>query len=198
MANQSDPSWMQAADAMHRPAPSPGGLVPAVYGPGGGGVQPPTDQTDTAGAPGTGASPEGAPAPAPAAQAQESPRRQAFLAAMRSKPLQGASAGAEVSEAREEAALPAPPTLAEMNAAADAEAERRSVPTAAQPADGERTPAVQRQGFGEFVTATPLRTSGSSYVTRGAGGVPQQSPAEDMTLRRSGHSAGRAVVPVGR
>jgi type IV secretory pathway VirB10-like protein len=202
MANQSDPSWMQAADTTHRLAPAPGGVVPPVYGPVGSGAQGYEDAGDSARAGGAGAPPDSAPVPGPAAaQSQENPRRQAFLAALRSKPLQSAASFTEGARtggvAGAEAELPAPPSLDAMDAAAQAEAERRSVPTSPPALGRAQSATVAASPSGDYMTATPLRTSGSSYVTGGAGGSPQQSPAEDMAVRRSDTSAGRVVVPVG-
>jgi type IV secretory pathway VirB10-like protein len=201
MANQSDPSWMQAADTAHRLAPAPGGVVPPVYGPAGGGAQGYEEAGDSARAGRAGAPPDSAPVPGPAAQSQENPRRQAFLAALRSKPLQSAASFTEGAQTGgpggAEAELPPPPSLDAMDAAAQAEAERRSVPTS-PPAPGRAQSAtVASPPSGDYITATPLRTSSSSYLTAGPGGSPQQSSAEDMSARRSDTLAGRAAVPVG-
>jgi type IV secretion system protein TrbI len=122
------------------------------------------------------------------------------MAALRSKPLQGGGSGTNGSAtgntAGSETELPSPPSLAEMDAAAQAEADHRSIPTSpAGSSAGPGAPAATPSA--DYPTATPPRTSGSSYLTAGTGSGPQQSPAEDMSQRRSGRPAGRIVVPVG-
>ena len=194
MANQSDPSWMQAADTVRRAAAAPDGVVPPVYGPGGSGARGYEAAGDSAGASATGSPPPGEPVAAAPTQPQESPRRQAFLAALRSKPLQGGGSATDGSatgnSGGSETELPSPPSLAVMDAAAQAEADRRSVPTSPTGGGPAASPSA------DYLTATPLRTSGSSYVIGGTVSGPQQSPAEDMSQRRSGRPAG-IVVPVG-
>ncbi len=195
IANASDPSWMNA-DTSRGVAPAPGQVVPPVYGPAGGGPaygQVPADTAAAApGAPGT------APADVPEQAAAPDPRREAFLAALRSKPLQSsATFGSEAAGQAGGASagdVPPPPSLEEMQAAAEAEAVRRSSPQAASDgfsAAGAATP--------PFVDApAPARTaSRSSYVNGGLGPALQAAAPHRMTPRGAGTAADHLVVPVG-
>ncbi|HEX8695946.1 MAG TPA: TrbI/VirB10 family protein [Longimicrobium sp.] len=200
MANEADPSWMQAADTARRIAGAPGTVVPPVYGPAGSGargydqagVQPDSGATADSTAVARG---ETAAAPA------ENPRREAFLAALRSKPLQGGASFApdrgQAAEAGGEDELPEPPTLAEMEAAAQAEAERRSVPPAASGgfSVGGGPPAAATPPFVDYGSAPAGRSSRSSYVTGGSGGGPRAAAPQQLAPR--GAAAGSVVVPVG-
>lgn len=193
IANASDPSWMNA-DTSRRVVPAPGQVVPPVYGPAGGGPASGQVPGDSAAA-GPGAQGP-APAGAPVQAAAPDPRREAFLAALRSKPLQsnatfGSSAAGQAGGAAT-GDIPPPPSLEEMQAAAEAEAVRRSSPQAATDgfsAAGAATPA--------FVDApAQARTaSRSSYVNGGLGPAPQAAAEYQMTPRASRDQG--VVIPVG-
>jgi type IV secretory pathway VirB10-like protein len=199
MANEADPSWMRAADTVRQVAGAPGTVVPPVYGPAEGGER----GYEQAGArPDSVAAADTMPAApgAVAAASAENPRREAFLAALRSKPLQGGASFAP--EANREQGddggdeLPEPPSLAEMEAAAQEEAERRSVPPGGGFSVAGGSPAAPATPpFVDYGTATARRSSGSSYVNGGSGPAPRAAAPQHLSPR--GVAAGTVVVPVG-
>lgn len=196
MANESDPSWMQAADTSRRVGSAPGSVIPPVYGRAGSGApgyQAAGDSAAAAGAaPGAAVPPaDGAPPP----RDEANPRREAFLAALRSKPLQGAaSLSPEAYPAGDTAAgaIPDPPTLAEMDADALAEAQRRSAPAGGFTADAGAQSALATP---PFVDNTPSQASRSSYVTGGSGPRPQVAAPQRLSLLSG--TQGSFTIPVG-
>lgn len=205
MANEADPSWMQAPDTARGVPAAPGSIVPPVYGPAGSGVGDGARPADQPGAGDAGDAADSAaagPAAAGAEAQPENPRRQAFLAALRSKPLQGGASFAPERSADQAAAggaegeLPEPPSQAQMDSAAQAEAERRSVP----PGDGGFPVsgiAPGSRASSQLVPVTPSRgrSSSSSYVTGGSSAGQQAAAPQQLVPRRS--STGSVVVPVG-
>lgn len=195
LANSSDPSWMNA-DTLRSVPQAPGTLVPPVYGPAGPGAVP-GGSDSAAAAQGAGAAPGTGEAP-PQAEAQADPRREAFLSALRSKPLQsGATFAPEQSPEGEPATeIAPPPSLEEMQAAAEAEAFRRSnTPGSSEgfSAPGAATPPFV--GYG--VEASAGSGSRSSYVNGGSGPAPQVAAAQQMSPRSAGQRGDQLVVPVG-
>lgn len=192
MANEADPSWMRAADTARQVAGEPGTIVPPVYGQADGGAWGYAQAgagTDSAAAADTMRTASG-----DLAAAAENPRRQAFLAALQSKPLQGgASFAAEADPEQGDGggdALPEPPSLAEMEAAALEEAQRRSAPPGAGFTAAPATPP-----FVEYGTASPRRSPASSYVNGGSGPSPRAAAPHHLSPR--GAAPGTVVVPVG-
>jgi type IV secretory pathway VirB10-like protein len=195
MANEGDPSWMKAVDTTARP-PAADAVVPPVYapvGPGASAFQQTGAPTDSVAAPGALTPPTAM--DASAATQAEDPRRQSFLAALRSKPLQGdASFSADVNPVQPVDEIPPPPSLAEMEAAAYAEAERRSVPPAGFAAAGLPAATAFQAESGEPGAGASSR---SGYVTGAAGPAPQQASPQVIAPQVSPAPAGSVVVPIG-
>lgn len=126
MADATDPAWMRPVEPA-RPAPSGGAIVPPPFDAGGGAsgngtVSEPAADGDTAGL------------GADTGSAGEDPRREAFQAALRSRPVL-AQASSQLSPATDQAVEAGTvPSLAAMEAEAMAEAIRRS--EAASPGGG--------------------------------------------------------------
>lgn len=195
MANEGDPSWMRAVDTTARASASAGAVVPPVYAPAGA-AGPAPQQAGSApdSAAGPGAPTPPAAAASSAAAPTEDPRRQSFLAALRSKPLQSAASfPADPNPAQTADEIPLPPSLEEMEAAAQAEAARRSVPPAGFAVAGMPAVTPAQAELGGVVAGASSR---SSYVTGGAGPAPQQAPYV-MTPQGAAGPAGSVVVPVG-
>lgn len=194
MANEGDPSWMKAVDTTMQVADSGGSMVPPVFGPPGAAPYPQPGAVADSGAGGVAATQ--APAGTTVAPTED-PRRQSFLAALRSKPLQAGAAFAPAPDAtggNDEIAYP--PSLAEMEAAAHAEAERRSVsPQAGFAAAG--TPVDGVPPTPGTYNSVPAASSRSSYVTGGAGPAPQQAAPSVLSARSSATTLGGLVVPMG-
>lgn len=169
MANESDPSWMQNPDAAGSQGRAASGVVPPVYGPDGEGAQGYEESSSAGGA--QPVAPDSAPV---ASAATADPRREAFLAALRSRPIQSAAAVDMGSPAESEAAAIAePPSLAELDAAAQAEAARRSASPAARAS--RRTRACRRG---------PVSDRGRMFAPVRARRAPHTSPAARVSSPR--------------
>lgn len=197
IANASDPSWMNA-DTARRVGAAPGQVVPPVYGPAGAGPAYGQVPGDSA------AVPPGAPAATPRAEAAQAeapdPRREAFLSALRSKPLQsGASFGSDApvqAGGSPTGEIPPPPSIEEMQAAAEAEAVRRSSPSAAM--TGFSAGGIATPPYVDPSAPEPARTgSRSSYVNGGLGPAPQAAAQHRMAPRAAAGDGGQVVIPVG-
>jgi type IV secretory pathway VirB10-like protein len=183
MANQADPSWMQTGDTVQHPGESSGSVVPPVFGAPGNG-SPAVSPTDSAGNPS--ATAPGADSPAASAQAPENPRREAFLTALRSKPLQGSASSPSVSSGSAADTLQSAPSYAQMEAAAEEEAGRRSA--VAGPASSSGAAGTEESaGSG----------SRSSYSNGGSLPAPNVAGAYRMVPRSVAGDPANAVVPVG-
>lgn len=192
MASEADPSWMQNSDSAALAA-TRSDIVPPVFAPAGSGARE-YQQVDSAAVPGQ---PIESVAPGGAAETPTvDPRREAFLAALRSRPLQNAAAAgasAQVSSGgADREALPEPPSVADMDAAAQAEAERRSVPATGG----------ERQGFAVAATpsaasVSPAQGTGSSYLTGGSGSRPEAAAPQRLQPMSTRTSQERLTIPVG-
>lgn len=201
LANASDPSWMNADPARRTRVADPSSVVPPVY-PYNGQAPTPSDTTGViAGAAPGGVAGEGQPQPGDpgAEQPAEDPRRQAFLSALRSRPLQSSASGAAAAgDPADPAEVPAPPSLSEMQEQAEAEAAQRSAYGA--PADGgfsARTAGPTPGGITSTSTGGPP-VSPSPYRASDAGEAPQAA-APHLMLGRGARARDeqQLVVPVG-
>jgi type IV secretory pathway VirB10-like protein len=157
MATDADPGWMRNADtARFLPGGAP--MVPPVFGEDAGAQPRAAGDTSAAALPDSaGGASTGAGAVSPAETAD--PRREAFRAALKSKPLGSASPlGLTFSESDAEAPLTPAPSYAEMAAAAETEA-------------AARTPGATQLDTGEAPGARGA--VGSSYVSGGTGDPPR-------------------------
>lgn len=197
MANASDPSWMRDADTFARGGGRAGAPVPPVFDPSAAEASP-SPSADTAGAapavplPGTPAGVDDL-ADTPGAERAD-PRRAAFGAALRSRPGLGAWGGAApagTADAPDAAdLLPLPPTAAEMEAAAEAEAERRSAVPGGEGSGGQAgiAPGPPQTGRGPSATVTAV-----GGPTSPAAVLPDPSAAAGGRPRASGP----VVIPLG-
>ena len=183
MATDADPGWMRSADTA-RMLPGGSAPVPPVFGEGS-----PPQGMDAAGDTSASAlrdsAAESATGP-PAASGAESadPRREAFRAALKSKPLGSAAPlGLTVGGSDAEAPLATAPTYAEMAAAAERDA-------------ASRTPGAVQTDAGEGLqggTATA-----SSYVSGATGNPPRlAAPARLAPRTTSSSTDGAATLAIG-
>ena len=178
MASDADPAWMRSADtARFLPGASP--TVPPVYGegaarPGAMGDTSAATPPDSTGGASTG------PSAATAGETAD-PRREAFQAALKSKPL-GSSAplGLTLAETEAAAAVAPAPSYAEMAAAAETEAAARA-------------PAAMQRDPGDALVAGV--TAASSYVSGAAGAPPRlAAPARLAPRAVSGPDVARTLA----
>lgn len=193
MANASDPSWMQNPDPPGTPRREAGGVVPPVFGPGGAGARGYEESSVAGGAPPV---PPDSGNVAPAAAAD--PRREAFLAALRSRPVQSGGVGTGVGRPEEsaEAAIAEPPSLAEMDAAAQAEAARRSASIGGAGFTVDASTPGSTFGLGADARAV-TSSQRSSYVTGGVGQQPQAAEPQRLTPLSAAASRESLSVPIG-
>ena len=180
MASDADPAWMRSADtARFLPGASP--TVPPVYGEGAAARPPATGDTSAATPPdSTGAAP-GAAAATPAAEAD--PRREAFQAALKSKPVGSAAPlGLTLAESDPAAAVAPAPSYAEMAAAAEAEAAARA-------------PGAIQRDPGEAPVAGVA--TASSYVSGAAGDPPRLAAPARLAPRTVSGPDGARTLAIG-
>jgi len=179
MAAESDPGWMRSADTARL---LPGGAppVPPVYGEGAPARGTAAGDSAASSAPDSaGASTAGA--PANPAQQTADPRREAFRAAMKSKPLgSSGTVGLDVPGGDAETPL-STPSYARMAAAADSEA-------------AARTPGAPQVDGGEAGRAGT--TAASSYLN-GAAGEPPRLAAPARVAPRTSATDASATLAIG-
>lgn len=178
MAAETDPGWMRSADTARM---LPGGAppVPPVYGEGAPTRGAAGRDTAASPAPDSAAVP-GAGAPANPAEPAD-PRREAFRAAMKSKPL-GSTAPLGLTEPGSDAEAPlSTPSYARMATAADSEA-------------AARTPGAPQSDAGE--AGRPETATASSYLN-GAAGEPPRLAAPARLTPRTAATDGAATLAIG-
>ena len=181
MASDADPGWMRSADtARFLPGGSP--MVPPVYGEGAAAQPGAAGDTSAATLPdSTSGASTGAAAATPDAAAD--PRREAFQAALKSKPLGSAAPpGLTLSETDADAPVAPAPSYAEMAAAAETEAAARA-------------PAALQRDPGEAPVAGI--TAASSYVSGGAGDPPRLAAPARLAPRTTSGPDGTRTLTIG-